>query len=97
MRIQIYPWLTSLLGAGNTAPFFLDEEIADGDSLRSILLRLATKYPDLGRVILDAEGQKLTGKVCAFVNRRHAELLDGLETRIKEADTVTLVPPIGGG
>jgi molybdopterin synthase sulfur carrier subunit len=42
-----------------------------------------------------------TGKVHAFykilVNGRDIEFLNGLETKLKEGDTVTIFPPVGGG
>ena len=42
-----------------------------------------------------------TGKVHTFykilINGQDIEFLNGLETKLKEGDTVTIFPPVGGG
>jgi sulfur-carrier protein len=73
------------------------EEVAvDGTNVRELLANLETAYPGIKERICDD-----TGAVRRFVNVFVADedirFLDNLETPVKDADEVSIVPAIAGG
>jgi sulfur-carrier protein len=73
------------------------EEVAiDGTNVRELLANLESAYPGIKERICDD-----TGAVRRFVNVFVADedirFLDNLETPVKEADEVSIVPAIAGG
>ena len=66
-------------------------------TIQDLLYQLFKKYGEiLKSELLDAEGNiKLNYHI--IVNGRNINLLDGLETELKEGDTVVIIPAIAGG
>ena len=84
--------LRSLVG-GTTA---LDVTIHDGDTVRSALVAVSQECPTLRSKLLD-DGQVLRAGLSIFLNGRSVTYLDGLDTRVRDTDSLALFPPIAGG
>ncbi len=80
-----------------TAGLSEEAKIEGSKTVREFLSQLAARYPRFGQIVFDVEAQKLTEKVRLFLNGRHLELVNGLETKLNDGDILTLVPPIAGG
>lgn len=90
--------LAETLGMAGTSEEIIPEPENEGDkSVRGLLNRLAAKHQHFGQIVFDINAQKLTGRVLIFFNGRDLELVDGLETRLNDGDTLTFVPLIEGG
>jgi adenylyltransferase/sulfurtransferase len=58
---------------------------------------LAAAFPDIKKHIYNDDGNGLRSFINVFVGETNIKKLDGLETKIKDGDTVMLVPAIAGG
>lgn len=80
-----------------------DEEIVlentneEDETVRNLLEHLAIKYPRFNELFFDTASRKLNGRLTIFCNSRRFELLNGLNTKLKDGDVITLMPPIEGG
>lgn len=68
-----------------------------GETVREALGRLVERYgPVLGEEIFDPEGE-VKPMYNILVNGRNIAFLEGLETRLKTSDKLTIIPPAAGG
>jgi len=97
VKVEIVPWLPTLFGAKQSTRLVLEEEMRDGSTVRDLVKQLGERYPEFGKLAFDPETQDLTTHVNVVVNDRLLELLDGINTRVQEGDTVLLIPAYAGG
>ena len=89
MKIEVlfFAQLRELTGTRQT-----EVTLADGNRLADLIARLSEEYGDVfRREVSDIAGLRI------MVNGLENEVLDGMETRLKEGDTVVLLPPVAGG
>src|SRR5215472_19089635 len=67
-----------------------------GATVGEVLQSLATQYGDLRRHLYNDEG-KLRSFVNVYVNDDDIRYLDKESTKLKDGDTVSIVPSIAGG
>lgn len=67
-----------------------------GDTARDLVNAMREICPPIAQEMVDEHGE-LTGLVHIFVNGRNIVWINGLETEIKESDTLALIPPTAGG
>jgi sulfur-carrier protein len=72
------------------------EVAVEGDDLRTVVANLEAAHPGLGDRLLDDQGQ-LRRFVNVFVRDEDVRFQDGLDTRVGESDTVSIVPAVAGG
>ena len=72
------------------------EVSADGSNVGEVLRALAGEHPDTERQIFSAEGE-LNRYVNVYLNDEDVRVLDGLDTPVKEADTLVILPAMAGG
>ncbi|GGI07824.1 MoaD/ThiS family protein [Egicoccus halophilus] len=72
------------------------EVAVEGDDLRTVVGNLDAAHPGLGDRLLDENGQ-LRRFVNVFVRDEDVRFQDGLDTRVEERDTVSIVPAVAGG
>jgi MoaD family protein len=68
----------------------------EGGTVGELLQALIARYPDIKPHLLDDSGA-LRGFVNVFVGERNIKSAEGLDTAVKEGDTVMVVPAIAGG
>lgn len=74
-----------------------NEEVSvDGGNVRDLLSNLESSYPGIGERILDDKGA-VRRFVNVFVADEDIRFMENLETPVKEADEVSIVPAIAGG
>jgi molybdopterin synthase sulfur carrier subunit len=69
--------------------------VADGGTVRDVIVELADRFPGLGSQIL--EDGDLAPFVNVYVEGEDVRTLDGLDTEVDEAATVILLPAMAGG
>ena len=72
------------------------EVSADGSNVGDVLRALAGEHPDTERQIFSAEGE-LNRYVNVYLNDEDVRVLNGLDTPVKEADTLVILPAMAGG
>jgi sulfur-carrier protein len=68
----------------------------EGESIRSVVDGLIERHPSLGGQLLTDEGD-LNRFVNVYVNGQDVRYLKGLDTPVREADEVRLLPAMAGG
>ncbi|MBI2849746.1 MAG: MoaD/ThiS family protein [Chloroflexi bacterium] len=98
VRLEVMPWLGETMGMAAASEEVIPGPETGGDkSVRSLLDKLCTRYQLFDQFVFDNNTRQLTGKVVIFLNGRELELGEGLETKLADGDTLTLVPLIVGG
>ena len=88
-RVRIPPTLRAEVGGAR-------EVEASGSNLRELLGDLASRFPDLGRQVLE-DGDELAPFVNVYVDNEDVRTLEGLETPLRDGSTVILLPAMAGG
>jgi molybdopterin converting factor small subunit len=87
--IKIPPVLRSSVGG--------EKEVrADGGDVGTILCALAEQHPDTRAQLFGADGS-LNRYVNVYLNDEDVRVLDGLDTTVREGDTVVILPAMAGG
>lgn len=71
-------------------------EISDGGNVRASLHNLTAQYPTIAERLFDAQGA-VKSHINIFLNNEDIRFLNGLETNVKDGDTVVLLPALAGG
>jgi len=69
---------------------------ADGASVGEVLRSLAAAHPQTQSQLFSADGE-LNRYVNVYLNDEDVRVLDGLETRVGEGDTLVILPAMAGG
>lgn len=72
------------------------ELVLDARDVRALLRTLEVEHPKIHRSICDDTGA-LRRHVNVFVNSDHIRDLDGLDTRLKPGDVISLFQAVSGG
>ncbi|MFH1485575.1 MAG: MoaD/ThiS family protein [Chloroflexota bacterium] len=97
VKIEAFPWLSGTFGAPRSDRLILEEEIEEGATTGDLLRNLAATYRKFGELAFDEETQNLSGHITIVLNGRLLELAGGLEARLKDGDSVLLLPAFDGG
>ena len=65
-------------------------------NVRATLDTLTAQYPTIGDRLFDGQGQ-VKSHINIFLNNEDIRFLNGLETGVKDGDTVVLLPALAGG
>jgi molybdopterin synthase sulfur carrier subunit len=66
-------------------------------TIEELLTQLSKKYGKEFREYLYNEKGKVHRYLSILVNGKSTNILQGLNTELKEGDTVAILPPVGGG
>jgi molybdopterin synthase sulfur carrier subunit len=72
------------------------EVAADGDDVGAVLRSLAQQHPGVESQLFGQDGQ-LNRYVNVYLNDEDVRVLDGLDTPVKEGDTLVILPAMAGG
>ena len=98
VHLYAMPWLAENLGIEKASKEDIsDQDIAGGLSVRDLFNRICARYQRFGKIAFDVDTQELTGRVAVFLNGHALELVNGLETKLGDGDSLTFVTPIEGG
>ncbi|MDQ3934599.1 MAG: MoaD family protein [Actinomycetota bacterium] len=88
-KVRIPPVLRSSTGG--------EKEVeAGGGTVGEVLRALAERHPATEQQLFSEEGQ-LNRYVNVYLNDEDVRVLDGLETPVREADTLVILPAMAGG
>ena len=69
---------------------------AGGETVGEVLRSLTEAHPDTADQLFGADGE-LNRYVNVYLNDEDVRVLDGLDTAVKEGDTVVILPAMAGG
>jgi sulfur-carrier protein len=72
------------------------EVTAGGDNVGAVLQSLAEQHPATQSQLFSGDGQ-LNRYVNVYLNDEDVRVLDGLDTGVKESDTLVILPAMAGG
>ncbi len=72
-----------------------DEVAITGATVREVLENIEKKHPGLKERLLDEKGVRRFVNI--YANEEDVRFLDGLDTPVKDGDSVSIVPAIAGG
>ena len=87
--IKIPPVLRSSTGGEK-------EVSADGDDVGDVLRALAERHPATREQLFGEDGS-LNRYVNVYLNDEDVRVLDGLDTAVKQEDTLVILPAMAGG
>ncbi len=67
-----------------------------GQRVREALDNLQSRYPSIGERLFDGRGQ-VKPHLNVFLNNEDIRFLQGLDTPLRDGDTVVLLPALAGG
>ena len=78
-------------------PYTKDAKVvaAQGGDLAGVIADLDQNYPGLGERLLD--NGALRKFINVYINDEDVRFLGGLETQIKDGDSITILPAVAGG
>lgn len=84
------------LGFDQPGPVILEEPLEDGESLRTLLTRLAGRFGHFAENLFDPGTQSLSSEVTLVFNN-HIDLPQGMDTKLRDGDRVLFLPILAGG
>jgi MoaD family protein len=69
---------------------------AGGETVGKVLRGLTTEYPDTHSQLFGDDGD-LNRYVNVYLNDEDVRVLEGLDTAVKDGDTVVILPAMAGG
>ena len=87
-KVRIPPTLREQTGGARELP-------AEGDTVRDLLDDLMGRFPSLRQQLV--EDDQLAPFVNVYVEGEDVRTLDGLDTPVREGQTVILLPAMAGG
>ncbi len=97
IRLEIRPWLSTLLNPKVEGPLVLEKEIPEGATLGDLLKELIAEHEPFGEVLFDPETQQPRGSVSIIINHQFLHLPNVLDIVLKDDDAIMLLPFIDGG
>lgn len=87
--VKVPPVLRAQVGGQSTVD-------AAGEDVGSVLRNLIGSHPDLSKQLFDDSGA-LNRYVNVYLNDEDVRLLDGLNTKVNDGDTIVILPAMAGG
>jgi molybdopterin converting factor small subunit len=84
------------LGFDQPGPIISEEPVEEGETLRSLLTRLAGRFGHFSEALYDPATQSLSSEVSILINN-HINLSQGLDTKLKDGDRILFLPILAGG
>ncbi len=97
ITVEFIPWLSNQIQPGQAGRLVMRQAISGGDTVRTLLERMAQADPRLAANVFNLKAHELHEHVAAVLNDRMLELLGGLDQPLQEGDTLTLLPTFQGG
>lgn len=89
-------WPTRILG-NEKSSVKLEEHIEKGGTFEDLLNHLVDNYPALKDTLIDPVTQKLYDEIVVIVNGKSLDPIDGMQTHLKNEDSVEFLPCLPGG
>ena len=93
--IEIASWITKFVGGDGSGRRVVDEPLAPGATVRSVLTGLSAKFPELHKALW--HGKDLGEHIEVFVNDAVLGIEHDLDSPLRAGDRITLLAQFMGG
>ncbi len=97
VRIEIPPWVASMLNAQHTDSLILEKEVGEETTLSDLLADLTSSYADFDKVVFNPDTGKVTDQVLVVLNNSLLQYTDVTEVKLRDGDSIMLLPVFSGG
>jgi molybdopterin converting factor small subunit len=95
VTVELTSWVTKFVGGDGVGRRVFEEPLAPGATVRSVLLALTTRYPELAGALWN--GRDLGEHIEVLVNDAVLGIAHELESPLKPGDSIALLPQFVGG
>ena len=95
--IEVVSWVTKFIGGGGAGRKEFEEPFVPGETVRDVLGRFSTRYPELDAALWDASKKNLGEHIEVMVNNAVLGVIHTLDTPLKVNDRITLLGQYMGG
>jgi len=96
-KVRIEFRMAERLGWSQPEPMSMEEFIEEGETLRSLLNRLGGRISHFPEAVFNPQTQSLSSEVAIVINDHIQNLIQGLETKLKDGDRILFLPILAGG
>ncbi len=96
VEVKLFFPLGRIANRKSTGTVSFSQEVAPGETLRSLLLRLVDRYDGM-REVFDTATQDLSSYVLVVLNDVVLTYPHNLDTELKDGDSLSLLPEFAGG
>lgn len=97
VKLEIVPWLTVAWEETAKGRLVVEEKVVPGETLGSLLARLAERHPRFGEYVFDIKRGRLAGFASIVINDDALGQAPDLGRELREGDTIVFLPPYVGG
>jgi molybdopterin converting factor small subunit len=97
VTVEAVAWVTQFVGGDGTRRKVFDEAVPSGATVRSVLVRLSDRHPDLREALWDRPGGDLAEHIEVLVNDAVLGLTHTLDSPVRDEDRITLLGQYTGG
>ena len=93
--VEVTTWVTKYVGGDGSGSYVFEEPIASGDTVRDVLRRYSSRYPELEAALWD--GGTLGAHIEVLVNEAVLGVAYDLDTPLTGGERITLLGQFMGG
>jgi len=93
--LEVTTWVTKYVGADGSGSYVFEEPIASGDTVRDVLRRYSSRYPELEAALWDRG--TLGAHIEVLVNDAVLGVAHDLDTPLTGGERITLLGQFMGG
>ncbi len=97
VRLEIPPWVAHMLNEQHSDWLILEEEVEEKATVVDLLSNLAFKYTNFDKVVFNPDIGEVADQVIVVVNDNLLQDADITEVKLKDGDSVMLLPVFSGG
>ncbi len=96
-KVKLEFWMADRLGWSQPGPMIVEENLEEGDSLRTVLTRLAGRISQFAEAVFDPDRQSFSSEVAIIINDHVQNLSQELEAKLRDGDRILFLPILAGG
>ncbi len=97
IQLRIPPWIASMLGEEGSVWFVLEKEIGDESTVGDLLRDLTASNANFRKAVFNPDVGKVSEQVLVFLNDSLLEDSKVIEAKLKDGDSIMLLPVYSGG
>ncbi len=97
IEVEVVAWVSKFVGGDGSSRKVYFEPLRDGDTVRQVLRRLSSRFPQLHQALWDADSGQLAEHIEVLVNDAVLDLTHSLDSPLHPRDKLSLIGQYMGG